>query len=1214
MSTVGQNALQAHRMPGYPDMYGNLAHTTERNNQGILAGVQPQYDTRIAPYQAQPETAQTWDLSHANAAQQIQSIIHEAIESADGWWFRLAPVITVAAGLETWESTRTRFTAWDPAAEATAPRLVQIEREQHAVRLERFALGLEVHHDNYLTAKGQEEFNLKMGMIEQGLIVLQKLCVLSATTQSKLYWREQERILQTHYSLADALQSQRSRFGAMSKDPLALNKYIAEMPMMLKGAVTKPEFDMCVVPEGCIAHYLYGTQGSYHTTASKRGDAAVERNLTFGMQVLRNVVPGLDVYEDKTFQLSNAETSELNGFRRRAILGQYSVLQWDDSGPETFCNGPGEPTIELVTMPRDNWTPFTMSQCLEKCKRFDDKGSIMEFTQDYLDEMLEFGKTPEDPWVIEYKGEGRTEYVPVEFIGEQDSKYRGFDFDLEVGLCGKNNLGLSQEEKDLLAELLACADALYNPPVAVTYIAAQAYVQGDSLFSTERDEWGGYAIKPDQLSKAGGVTPYGWGDIFMVMSLLSQNKSVGPAYNDVLDYTKCKNLLMKIWTTIKETFPDLVTNDPAMVPVHRKTNDDDRNAMIATFRGLLERIKHPLYHRLYNRLDPYRGPATLVARINQLNGLGVAGSPLTGFSVTDGTFTNEAEFERAFPELVTENAKKIFADMVEDTDQEKVFRNVFVDDAGDATDRTLYLFMKDLFDGLRAEYGLNARNAVDLGTLNEDIKESLEAAFVSTFNGIATLIRIALKTDDFRVIQKLNKKTIAALAEYPRDYVSKFDQEPFDLETYRSDAWWGVTGLTFDPSVYTNAFVREGNSPANPKVPSQALFALGGKPSAFNSTLIDSDKSLKLQARAKFGAQKFGDSESFKTVKLNKDTYEATDDSTYGTERVQYMGASRAMMIGGPFLRLLPLKDDGSDDEDEFNPIVEREFMSIRQHKIATHFAHDPIARLFAFAFILSRVTKKAMKALLAHNMPVPMNFLLVAPYINIDTEAILFAKGGTETASTGMNLLDINKTFDGAHKMWHVHASVHTGTKIVSPENLLIIEDAKLAGYKYGLEKTFIVEKSYATGDKHDRAGIEHGRWYAMDVPTTYTRNAAYEHEHSHPLNLFGVDPVMYPFQFATPQTIFGEHKPFPSYGAYDSYFGFSKANGDRYFSEASYRSLRESDANPGACWPTRVRCYNRKTGHFEMASQGHGQLDDIELPMRPTLDGRVSYKNMHN
>ena len=1201
MSSHGQNSLQAHRQPGYPDMYGNLAHTTERNNQGILGGVQPQYDTRIAPYQAQPETAQTWDLSHANAAQQIQSIIHEAIESADGWWFRLAPVLTVSAGLETWESTRTRFTAWDPAAEATAPRLVQIEREQHAVRLERFALGLEVHHDNYLTQKGQEEFNLKMGMIEQGLIVLQKLCVLSATTQSKLYWREQERILQTHYSLADALQSQRSRFGAMSKDPLALNKYIAEMPMMLKGAVTKPEFDMCVVPEGCIAHYLYGTQGSYHTDASKRGDAAVERNLTFGMQVLRNVVPGLDVYEDKTFQLSNAETSELNGFRRRAILGQYSVLQWDDNGPETFCNEPGPPTIELVTMPRDNWTPITMTECLDKCVRFDSHGSIMNFTQNYIDEVLALGKTPEDPWVIEYKGEEtegnpqRTEHVPVEFIGEQDLEYRKLDFDLEVGLCGKNNLGLSEDEESVLANLLACADSLYNPPpLTADYDTAKDYIVGQNATTEVRDEWGGYKIRPTALAKdaAAPDTPYGWGDIFMVMSLLSQNKSVGPAYNNLLDYTKCKNLLMKIWTTIKETFPDLVTNDPDMVPVHRKTGIPDRDAMIATFRGLLERIKHPLYHirPAVARADP---DDDMYSAINSLNGLGVAGSPLYGKTVGLADLGDWAAFIAKFPE---------FSDLegADFTDKD-VFQNLLPkqNEAGNLA----------IAKGMNLLQVLMATLDIPPGPANKRVEAAM---LISLFNGIATLIRTARRAADFRYTTVLDGKTVKALRESGVAYLETFgdSSNPYSgINALVNARNWRVTGLTFDPSVYKrDAFVQAGNSPANPKLVSQALFA-----QAENRARDISDDDLgglRPQARAKFGAQEFKNTEGFKTVSSKKAVFNTNDDSTYGTERVQYMGAARAMEVGGPFLRLLPLKDV----DDEAHPIVEREFMSIRQHKIATNFAHDPIARLFAFSFILSRVTKKGMKALLDHNMPVPMNFLLVAPYINIDTEAILFAKGGVETASTGMNLLDINKTFDGAHKIWNVHASVHTGTKIVSPENLLIIEDAKLAGYKYGLEKTFITEPNYATSDKHDRPGNDHGRWYAMDVPTTYTRDAAEEKEHSHPINLFGVDPAMYPYQFATPQSIFGQYKPFPSYGAYDHFFGFSRTNSDRYFSEVSYRSLRESDANPGACWPTRVRCYNRKTGHFEVASLGHGQLDDIELPMRPTLDGRVSYKNMHN
>ena len=1203
MSSHGQNSLQAHRQPGYPDMYGNLAHTTERNNQGILGGVQPQYDTRIAPYQAQPETAQTWDLSHANAAQQIQSIIHEAIESADGWWFRLAPVLTVSAGLETWESTRTRFTAWDPAAEATAPRLVQIEREQHAVRLERFALGLEVHHDNYLTQKGQEEFNLKMGMIEQGLIVLQKLCVLSATTQSKLYWREQERILQTHYSLADALQSQRSRFGAMSKDPLALNKYIAEMPMMLKGAVTKPEFDMCVVPEGCIAHYLYGTQGSYHTDASKRGDAAVERNLTFGMQVLRNVVPGLDVYEDKTFQLSNAETSELNGFRRRAILGQYSVLQWDDNGPETFCNEPGQPTIELVTMPRDNWTPITMTECLDKCVRFDSGGSIMNFTQNYIDEVLALGKPPEDPWVIEYKGEERTEHVPVEFIGEQDLKYRKLDFDLEVGLCGKNNLGLSEDEESVLANLLACADSLYNPPVAVTYATAASYVEGRDPTTKARDEWGGYAIKDGELIKdLSDDTPYGWGDIFMVMSLLSQNKSVGPAYENLLDYTKCKNLLMKIWATIKETFPDLVTNDPAMVPVHRKTNDDDRNAMIATFRGLLERIKHPLYH--IKPENARAGPAgDVYTAINDLNGLGVAGSPLYGKTVEERDFVDWAAFIDKFPEFADLEGGRAFTD-------KDVFQNL-LPEQNEAKTLTIAKGM-NLLEVLKGTINDHEKEIEDEEEGVPALKRIAAAMFISLFNGIATLIRTARRADDFRYTTVLDEKTVKAFQASANAYLFTFGVPSSDYsggKALLNARGWEVTGLTFDPSVYKNDdFVKEGNSPANPKLVSQALFAQATN----NAAAISDDDfaGLRPQARAKFGAQEFQNTEAFKTVSSKNPVFDPKDDSTYGTERVQYMGATRALEVGGPFLRLLPLKDV----DDEAPPIVEREFMSVRQHKIATNFAHDPIARLFAFSFILSRVTKKGMKALLDHNMPVPMNFLLVAPYINIDTEAILFAKGGVETASTGMNLLDINKTFDGAHKIWNVHASVHTGTKIVSPENLLIIEDAKLAGYKYGLEKTFITEPNYATGDKHDRPGNDHGRWYAMDVPTTYTRDAAEEKEHSHPINLFGVDPAMYPYQFATPQTIFGQHKPFPSYGAYDHFFGFSRTNSDRYFSEVSYRSLRESDANPGACWPTRVRCYNRKTGHFEVASLGHGQLDDIELPMRPTLDGRVSYKNMHN
>jgi hypothetical protein len=228
-----------------PDMQGNAAHATLQPS-GFPGTMRPQYDTRMPAYQAQPETAQTWDLAHADASERISSLIHEATMAADGWWFQFAPLEIVQSGFQTWDTISTDLVAWDPAAESTAPRLVQVRREKHAARMQRFNLGLKVLHDNYLTATGRQEFVLKMNQIRSGLIVTQKLCVASALMDAKLYWREQERILETHYSLRDALHDQKARFAVLSKDPLGMHKQWADMPRMLKGNTVKPNFNMCI--------------------------------------------------------------------------------------------------------------------------------------------------------------------------------------------------------------------------------------------------------------------------------------------------------------------------------------------------------------------------------------------------------------------------------------------------------------------------------------------------------------------------------------------------------------------------------------------------------------------------------------------------------------------------------------------------------------------------------------------------------------------------------------------------------------------------------------------------------------------------------------------------------------------------------------------------------------------------------------------------------
>ena len=75
-----------------PDMIGNAAHTTTTLPNGVPSTMQPQYDTRVAPYQNQAETAQTWDLAHADAAEMISKLVHQAVEGSEGWWFTFAPI------------------------------------------------------------------------------------------------------------------------------------------------------------------------------------------------------------------------------------------------------------------------------------------------------------------------------------------------------------------------------------------------------------------------------------------------------------------------------------------------------------------------------------------------------------------------------------------------------------------------------------------------------------------------------------------------------------------------------------------------------------------------------------------------------------------------------------------------------------------------------------------------------------------------------------------------------------------------------------------------------------------------------------------------------------------------------------------------------------------------------------------------------------------
>lgn len=1227
---------QAGQRPQYaPDMVGSMAHHTQGGG-GIPSTFRPQYDQRVAPYQDQPETAQTWDLAHADSGKMIGTMIQEAVEGAEGWWFTFAPLEVVTAGFENWESISTDHVAWDPAAESTAPRLVQIRREKHATRMMRFNLGLQVLHDNYLTERGQQEFLLKMNSIRTGLIITQKMCVASALLDAKLYWREQERVLGVYYALADATMAQKSRFGALSKDPLAINKIWAEMPRMLKGNVTKPNFNMLIVPEGTMAHYKYGAQARYHQDASLRGADAVQKNLVFSMQQFDGILP-FPIYEDKTFQLTNQSAGEMDSMRRRSIIGQYAVLQHDDSGPPGFC-GNGEPTIEMVTMPSDNWTPFTMRQCIENCARFGPDGTIDEFTDRFVEDWPAFsnarGTWPDntdqgemvDPWVVPYKKQtGGTTIRTAEFIGEQDIKYRGEMFDVEVGLCGKARLNLTEDEQKQLNTLLATADYLYRPSAtdlteAILTVDQQKTKTGNNVGDPFQpaDEWGGYTLR-NALTR----TAWGWGDIFMVMSLLSQDGNGGtpaiPArYYADLDYAKCRAVLYKIWDGIKRIYPSLVTNDSTKVAEHRKIGDGilpyeetkDRNAMIATFRGLLERVKHPMWERGVTGAQL----RTFTEAIQNYGGGGAQGS----------VFDMPAFKDKAGFDSVTGNAGNPMTP-AQARDDFIAILNGTAADPGPAAN------LQDGFDKIKTDDITEANLGEALGEIyrttnvawnEEEVKYNAVGAtlaqqtaaralqqrtvfgLVGIVNGVMQLARVAQRAGDWRQRPKLTGGAIDAMATQGVDYASRAYANEARVAAGDSipSYQWRVTKLTLDPSAYgrsgTELFsVNIVRSPTDPSMPSRALFAS-------LTTVAESDAAIPF-ARARYGEAR---GQAFQDVPQGMEFSHVHDQGEgrrgYGDQRVQYISASMAAEVGGPFLRLLPLQDGTYE-------VAEREYMSRRQAFIKHHLGQDPLARLMSFCFMLSAPTKQAMIALLDHNMPVPMNFVLAAPFINIDTEAIVFAEGGSQTAATGMNLLDINKTLDADHKIWNVHASVHTGAKIIQPEKILILEDAKFAGYISGLEPVFF--KTHEDTVDFDITRMKHSM-FCMDVSVKFTRDKA--EQDASPINLFGgrPDEKFYAYNFKNPASVFQTTTPdFDSYFAYASYFNFARANEDHTMNDRTYRDLRESDWIPGTMWPTRTRTYNRQAGAFQQTHRGMGHLDDIDLPMREVLDGKIRYTDLH-
>jgi hypothetical protein len=626
--------------------------------------------------------------------------------------------------------------------------------------------------------------------------------------------------------------------------------------------------------------------------------------------------------------------------------------------------------------------------------------------------------------------------------------------------------------------------------------------------------------------------PYGFGDIFAVLSLL---KNVSPTDRRALnaavpmlraiDYPRLASTIYKIWDRVRDVYPHLAAKNADAAPYFRRTDNPEQDEMISVFRGLFERVKFPFWK----------------LKSDGTRSVGMDGDDedlaATGFKKPKG-------FDQQLAKLLARFLSRSTTAAVFMTDE------LEINDPGTQTQVQMYL--RDQL----------VRNPEILPSKAE-LKAVADAA--EAFN-------------------TLRAKAIAGKNQSGAPVVIN-------------------TMLTVDRRAFLNTGVMMGSTDGG----APTFYATNGETGV---TPIHGTANVSVRARAQYGTP--ADRERRETQRASAQKYGPVDRdglSQFSRDPAQFIDARRANEIGGLFLDF-----DMVDSIDTQHPwIVESPFMSRRTAYVGKVLKGDPIARLGAFCFLASKVTRDACLALLDHGMNVPMNFILAWPFIQIDTLAMMFAEGGIQTARCNYMLTDVTRPEDGVHKMLDWNLTTWLGANNTNPVNQIIVPDVACAGYRNGLGSSYITELEIHESSGNRLSDSKFDGCIPMDVAVTFDRKTALL-EHHNPLPLFGKhDPLVYAGIFPRNKKIFNPDKPhFSSWPAYNAHFGFDKINEGARYDSSSYLALRMNTYIPGTMYLRRTQTWNGVAFDLNRGCRGTGHLDHIDPDtqnFRGFLDGLVEF-----
>lgn len=290
--------------------------------------------------------------------------------------------------------------------------------------------------------------------------------------------------------------------------------------------------------------------------------------------------------------------------------------------------------------------------------------------------------------------------------------------------------------------------------------------------------------------------------------------------------------------------------------------------------------------------------------------------------------------------------------------------------------------------------------------------------------------------------------------------------------------------------------------------------------------------------------------------------------------------------------------------------IADRYFNLLRQKEVTE--ISDACSAFFTKAMLMTPFSKKALVNFLRHSLPVPMNLMIVNPFIRTRTDAMILAEGGAELGQLGFNLPHTGEGYDNHIKVRERHFTIFMAGVLKDNAKLIIKPDAKFAGYEGGLSDRFIDDReSYPT--PYDGVGSENfkGSMMVFDLPIKETRDEILSL--GNPCFLMGrPNEEMFDYQYTQDkEQILAPEKPsFSTWAFYNEIFNFNGINDGRYYQGGTYMDLRESEYVPGVLLHRATRGFNPRTGRYEVDYHGKAHIDRCgHPPIKPTLDGEITF-----